>query len=50
MEKTIEGRMADPLGTDEDITRSLEGLCAEKHIKGAKFLFNSQTALGTATG
>ena len=42
--------MADPLGTDEDVTRSLEGLCAKRHIRGAKFLFNSQTALGTATG
>ena len=25
-------------------------MCAERHSKGAKFLFNNQTALGTATG
>ena len=50
MEKTVAGRLADPLGLDEDITRGLQNICAEKHMQAAKFLFNSQTALGTATG
>ena len=50
MDKTVEGRLADPLGLDEDITKGLQEICAGKHLEMAKFLFNSQTALGTATG
>ena len=46
----MEGRLADPFGLDDDVTKGLQGICPEKHMQAAKFLFNSQTALGTATG
>ena len=50
MKKTMSGRLSNPLGMDEAIAKGLEGICKEEHVKGATFLFNSQTALGTATG